>query len=271
MTCPHCGYESTQPNTHCPSCGNTFAAPQPAVIGPNPMENVLFPLLRDPLFLIVCILTSVAAGLSFVLSDGVPVLEVLFTVFLWITYAAASKNELSIKGLRGVSGTLYAVYVLQMIAAIFVIVIGALCIPSAFVISNNYEYAQGLFETAEIENFIIEWIAGASKTTALLLMIALGVLCIIIGLVQLLFCLKGWRPIHRFAQSLYKSIELGTVDVRFADEAQLWLMVLGIFRGVSAASFVIRFDFTSFILTGATAALLILGSVLLKKYKHQNN
>lgn len=271
MICPHCGYEYNQPNTYCSSCGNTVSAPQPTPTGPNPMENVLFPLLRDPLFFVVCILTSVAAGLAFILGQGIPVLEVFFAVFLWIIYTAATKNELSLNGLRGVSGTLYAVYIVQMITSIFIIVSGALTIPAAFFISKKPEYVQELLETILAGDIFFNWLLDTTQATLTLLTIVFGILCIVIGLVQLLFSLNGWRPIHRFAQSLYKSFELSIVDVRFANEAQRWLMILGIFRVASAFFSVIQLDFTSFIPTVITSAVMILCSLLLKKHKQQNN
>ena len=111
--------------------------------GRSGFADQLLPALKDPLFLVVCILLSISCLLS--LSAGsVPLIDILITVFLWLTYAQARKDIADAGHLRCVSGALYAQYVIVYVVAGLLLVVG--------VILMLY-FANGFQATAEAISF----------------------------------------------------------------------------------------------------------------------
>ena len=106
MKCNQCGFEAAQDSLFCPQCGERMVQD---ASGRSGFADQLLPALKDPLFLVVCILLSISCLLS--LSAGsVPLIDILITVFLWLTYAQARKDIADAGHLRCVSGALYAQY-----------------------------------------------------------------------------------------------------------------------------------------------------------------
>ena len=88
------------------------------------------------------------------------------------------------------------------------------------------------------------------------------VFAIAAGLI-LVINLLGWRKIHRFAKSVYQSINTYTDGVVYASAAKNWILAFGIIDGVSALT---SGSFTSILIGGAGAAASIIAYLLLNKY-----
>ncbi len=262
MKCTYCGYENTRPGTSCASCGKEFSAPQPPKVGPNPMENILFPLLKDSLFLVVCILESAAAALSLIKGSGIPVFNILFTIFLWIVFANASKNTLHIGALKGLSGTVYAKYILQIISSVAGIVIGVLHIPISFAIEKRIDFFFELLEEIDFLDPILPFLEHHSQ----LFFILLGVYFIANGILALCVYARGWKRIHQFTKSVYTSAELYTTNVLFSDKAAVWLIAFAILRVPFAFFNLLNTNLLSVLSGSSSAAAMLLCGILLRKY-----
>lgn len=281
MKCNNCGYENPQGTGFCANCGsklpdeqynaNAYTAPaaQPDIYvsqtAVNPVSNHIFAVLKDKLFLAICILMSASAGLS-LLTGNLSVIDILITVFLWLVYAQSTKNIVDAKQMRCVSGALYASYILYWVMfGIMAAAMVTLTIAIAFIGSNigafsdiapSIVYGEEYYGFFEILSSL-----SAGWIIAILLIITVIVLAVI-----LVFCFYS-RDIHRFVKSVYKSVEMGNFCFVKCGAVGNWLMVIGIINGLSAVSN-ISSSVSAFLSGGALAAAEIIGSVLVKKYFH---
>lgn len=303
MKCTNCGYEPEGTALYCAKCGAalpaepapatepanepvgqgfTPAEPAPAtepapaaepqtVIPPNapiadPKSNSLLAAFKDALFLLICIFITASAGFS-LLSGGLPLIEILLAVFLWITLYKASKNVLSVEHLRCVSGTVYANYVVTNVASVMLIVSGlifGLCftvmsgVPE-FNSSFQEGFQAGILESLpQLEPFF-------SYLSLTVLGVVLGVIFLFTGAIMLVINVLGLRKIHRFTKSVYQGV--GNPFFPFEDphSAKTWLLVFGIFGGISALSSLGSglFPFLSAVCSAIPA---ILATLLIDKY-----
>jgi len=139
MKCQNCQFESEGRFDYCPNCGQPTAnanAQPVEKVSINPTADIVLSALKDSAFLIICILMSVATGLQFVVSEF-SVINILITIFLWLTYASAQKGFADEKHLQAISGSVYAQYILTNVLSIISIVFGALIgIVMPVVLSN---------------------------------------------------------------------------------------------------------------------------------------
>ena len=307
MKCYNCGYESRDDFAFCAKCGaaqntapqgeaapvqepaptqaNTPAAPTPAYTSAEPRyynsgapQNTFFvsgstaervlTSLKDSLFLILCIAYSVST--AFLLFDGgVPVIEILITIFLWITFAKSRNGIASREHIRCISGTIFASYVVNYViagsmafAGLVVMIFGAG--GSGFIA----DILQSAFREAGFgfyNRFIGGFIAGAAIIFGIVLIVGAAVVAVINYF--------STRSIHLFVQSVYNSIGGGQTCIVMANTAKTWLMVLGILDAVGAVAslFGHNSSILQFIALGAGAAAKIIGSILIEKYYNNIN
>ena len=251
MKCNFCGYESQEDFAVCPVCSQNVAPAAPV----NPVGEKVMAALKDKLFLVLCILMTAAAGLSLI-SGRVPVLEALFSIFLWLAYSKAKNNVVDTNQLKNVSGTVYAQYVLMNVAAGIFLVCGVVCALLMGVLGMADFSEELLSQFGEFNLNIGGALAMASGW------IIFVVFAIAAGLI-LVINLLGWRKIHRFAKSVYQSINTYTDGVVYANAAKNWILAFGIIDGISALT---SGDFMTILVGGAGAAASIIAYLLLNKY-----
>ena len=135
MKCPNCGFESERNYPTCSQCQ--------AEIQANPVAQKILRPLKDALFLVICILMSASCLLSLA-ADNVPLIEILLTVFLWLTYAQSCKGIADAKHLRCISGTVYADYVITYVAAGLVLVLGLIAAAAFGMFLNDPAFLKAL-------------------------------------------------------------------------------------------------------------------------------
>lgn len=258
MKCSHCGYEDASAFTFCPQCGSAVPQPQPA-----PAASVaerMTQVLKDNLFLVICILISCGSGLS-LLNGDLPVLNILATIFLWLLYSQSRKGTVNEQQLRNLSGTVYAAYVINYVAYSIVAVCG---IVVAFLLSAVTALPGVLDELL----WEIESAAGISSDAISMILAAsavwIGVLLLVIAAGAIVLNYFSLGSIHKFVQSLYKSVEADQVQFVKRRAAQIWLLVMGILSGLSALASMD--NFLTFLSEGSTATALIISSIYVKKY-----
>lgn len=257
MKCANCGFENAQDFSFCPSCGAPTLDSAPT----NNAAAKILQALKDPLFLVLCILMSVSCFFTLITS-GPDVISILFTVFLWLTYAQAHKDIADPKYLRCVSGTLYAHYVLVNVAAVFIIVIGALLTAFTDTILDS-SAVSALFAELEAElpakamELLYPLLTSGLLTFVFVAFIAVGVGILLVNLFSI-------RYIHRFAKSVYKSIESGALTLKHANAARVWLYIFGILSGLSLLSS--GDSISAYLLSAVSCAMPILAAVLMQKH-----
>lgn len=235
--------------------------PEEEIITPvQTVADKVLPALKDSLFLVICILMSVACLTSLSLGN-LPVIEILATVFLWLTYAQASKNIVDTKHLRCISGTVYAQYVITYVVAGLLFVFGIIiAVVFSFVLqdpelANSIQSAfYELNDTAAILSGLL--LAGSG----ILVMVVFAILAGLAILVNIFMI----RYIHWFIKSVYKSVDAGILDLKYVTAAKVCLFIISGCSGISALSALP--SMTAVLYNAATCATCILAGLLIRKY-----
>lgn len=260
MKCSNCGFESDQSYSFCPRCGAAEAA-QPVSCPSSAADRVL-QALKDKLFLVICILMSALCVLS-LSADSMPLIQILATVFLWLTYAQSRKDIADPKHLRCVSGTVYAQYVITYVLAVLLLVLGMVLSAFLGTLTSDPEFMEsllsGMVDTAGIYGEVAPLIASISSSVIMVIFALIAAVMVVINIFSL-------RYIHRFVKSVYQSVETGTLALAHTKAAQVWLFIYG---GLSAASALSNLGTAGLIpalCSGTEAAVVILAGLLIRKY-----
>ena len=263
MKCKACGFENGQDFSYCPNCG---AAAQSGVVEAfqpvNAAAEKVLSVLKDKLFLVLCILMSVSCGVQLI-ESGPNVLSVLFTIFLWLTYAKGRKGIADAGHLRCISGTVYAQYIIVNVGAILVIVIGGLVGLVFGAIFNDTAFVNELLSALEVSEsniFDIQEVLGAVSGSVIFVIFGF------IGAAMLVVNLFSNRYIHRFAKSVYTGVEVGKLELKHTKAVYIWLYIFGITAGISLLGSIGDGDIMMIAGNAASCAMPIIAAVLIKKY-----
>ena len=259
MRCNDCSFEQEQIFSYCPRCGS---GPQPAEVCENYAAATILPALKDTLFLLICILISASCILS-MSAGNLPLLNILLSVFLWLTYAQSCKDIADPKHLRCVSGTIYANYVITYVVAGFFAVLGII-IAFAFqmLLSDTALLNTFLDSFAELDDYtanLITSLSAIGSTALIIIFLLLAAIIIVLNIFSM-------RYIHRFAKSVYQSIQKGVLELKHVNGAQTWLFIFGAFSGLSALTELIDSGLDASLSNAASCAACILAGVLIRKY-----
>ncbi len=263
MKCYNCGWEADIDAAFCPVCG------KPKEVEPtNPIRMRTLSMLKDGLFLAICILMSVATVVSF-LAGGLNIIYLLLTVFLWLVFAAAENGRLSTENMRCVSGTIYAQYVLNWVLVGICGLCTAVFALCAAVLANEPVSGEALIEELvgelELEGiYAAELIELLSALTLEVLFATVIAVFAVTTILAAVFNIFATRSMHQFAKSLYKSAIAGQLELKKLEATQNWLMVLGVLNGISA---IFSLNMPISALSSAVMGIaLICSSILIKKY-----
>lgn len=272
MKCTSCGYESPVEFATCPQCGAAMPTVEPTAqptyapptepmyaqpVAAHPVYAFLLNFVQDKLFMIIAILTTAATAVQLIAGNGINLIALLVTIFMWLAYSKAQKGELDRNNLRHVSGTVYAMYIIFNVAAIMLIVSGALVALTMGLAAGSIP-TDLVMDIDEVPAMVLEWFLGAGG-------IVVGAIIALMGGGMLLISIFCYKRLHRFAKSLYESID--TLQFAFVHQqsAYGWLLAIGIIDAISAAG-VMADDLLSGVAAGCTAAAYIVSAVLVKKH-----
>ncbi len=266
MKCKTCEFESAQDFSYCPNCGKPA---QPGTVEAsvsiepvNTAAQTVLSALKDTLFLVLCILMSVSCGVALV-STGPDVLSILFTIFLWLVYGQSRNGIADAAHLRRVSGTVYAHYVIVNVCAILLVVLGGII---------GLCFSALVSDTAFINEILAELDLGTDNVTlaAQLLVSASGTIFFIIfaliGAMMIVINLFSIRYIHRFAKSVYQSVESGKLELKHIKATYRWLIVFAVCSGLGLLGNLGSGDFMLIVSSAASCAMPIVAAILVKKY-----
>lgn len=263
MKCRFCGYEGGEDFTLCPCCGNavTDASQELCIERERPVGNAaanrILSILKDKLFLVICILVTLGTA-GGIFSSNFNIIHILATVFLWLLYSQVSKNKLDSTHLRNLSGTIYANYVIINVCCVICAVCGVLF--GVFMTQIGEVITDGLGEITD--NMTAEL---AVSISGLVLAIIIAVVFIVIAVLGFLFNFFGLRSIHRFVKSVYQSVDCGEIKLVKCKAAHNWLMVLGVFQAIGAVACLADLDIWGFIAAGGIAVAQILAAILINR------
>jgi len=286
MRCNNCGFESLDTAVFCPHCGVKLEKEiDETVIEQVKIEfdeqNETFeqteyiPCFRDKvgamlksgLFLTLCILVSASA--AFGISAGtVPILNILATIFLWLVFSKARKNQLDIKNLRCLSGVVYASYVINWVIVGIFGFVGVICATFSDFMTSKVDF----FEIIdEIREEIPQLEDGANiiinNTNISLFMKIIAFVIIILAVFVALFNVFGIKKIHSFTKSFYQSAAANENMLQRVNATTGWLLFLGIVSAIGALGSIS--ESSAFLSVGASSASYFVAYALIKK--HFNN
>lgn len=252
MKCINCGYDNDEDAHFCINCGSSLAYNR------NPLEGIMSRLLKDSLFMVLCILYSIGVVFS-LLSRDIQVIRILMVIFLWLLYAQSKRGTVDSKYMRYISGTIFASYIVRWILGCLLVLCGFFLLAVAIMMESSSQW-----ET--LYSAIRPYIEGYNRIGgdyADLFLVLFSCLLILGAIIAIIINVAGMRSIHRFAQSLYRSLEEGQWNMVKCGSARIWLMIYGVFGALSASRSRNAFSFLG---EGCLAAAVIIGSVLVKKY-----
>lgn len=256
MKCGICGFTNAPQETVCLNCGQ-----------PLPVERLddapsqVLRALRDGMFLAICILITVAAGLKVLAGDGFDVIYTLLTVFLWLTYTQAQKGIADSKHLRCISGTVYANYVITFVAAVLVAVLGSVLALALAALGGNTNQWNGLLDMLgeDVLGGLSQVMLGLAGGVLLLVSAVVSIGMIVVNIFSM-------RYIHRFAKSLYQSVDNGVLRLQHSRAAKIWLFVSGGILSLSAVVALCSAQLIGAACDGAAGAAAILAGLMIGKY-----
>ncbi len=252
MKCTNCGFESELEYPVCPQCQ--------AEIRPNPAAQKILSVLKDPLFFVICILMSVSTALS-LMAGNLPLINILITVFLWLTYAQSCKGIADANHLRCVSGAVYANYVITYVSAGLVVVVGLI-----FTVAFGLILGQpGIFESLLSEFIDMDYAAFAQAfaiiPSGIILFIFIFAAAIIV-----VINIFSMRYIHRFVQSVYQSIGAGVLKLKHVPAAKICMFIFGGVTAFSCLANLASTDLQTLLISASGSAVYIIAGLLIRKH-----
>lgn len=269
MKCKNCEFEYQNHYDFCPNCGTPRAVEQPTAEQPtmveavslNPAADRVMPALRDKLFLALCILMTAACALSLA-SSGMPLLNILITVFLWITYADAQKGFANEKYLQFISGAVYAQYIITNVISIILIICGVLF---GAMFSTMVDDSDFIIEfTKQLEQFGINPV-DISQFVSYMTVWFIGGIVAFAGAIMLLFNNLMVRKIHRFAKSVYMGIMYQNTEFENPRTVRNWFIFIAVCSGITVIGSIAAGPLV-IISNACTLAITIMVIILLDKY-----
>ena len=270
--CSNCGFEYGQEFTYCPNCGASDTPPQQesytspvTPVSLNPVADKILWLLNDKAFLAICVLMTISCACA-VVATGAPIINILFTIFLWLTYSEAKKGTANVKHLQGISGTAYANYILGYIGSALLAVVGLIFIVVGSVCGEELLaeiYSElGEFNFAEYGNVF----DNLSSTVLIILFFVLGAIFIFMAIVVMLVNIFGMKKIHQFTKSVYQGVMYQNPNFQCVKEAKNWIIVFGVFDAVTVLLSLTSVDLFAIASAGCSAAAAITAAKLIDKY-----
>lgn len=275
MKCSNCNYESEEEFNFCQNCGkkveNTVTPNSDIVQSEFSKKPQVFKTpayLKGGLFMTVCILTTVGTALNLI-SGSFSVLNILFSIFLWLVYSSAhSNNPLYAQHMRLISGTIFARYVINWV--IFGLLIFCCIILTIVLAIGGLSYLpENAFSGTLYNNGVTEEVFDILETVFQLgissVILILIIVMLLAALAIALFNVFGIGSIHTFAKSLYLYESGATKRILNPKAAKSWILVFGILNAVSALSSISNKSLLAYGI-GCIAAAYIVAFALLNKY-----
>lgn len=256
--CPNCGFMNPYVQAYCPHCGMPMPVQQDDATGP------ILNILQSNLFMAICILLSVVCVMNITMAS-IPLIEILLAVFLWLVYSRACKGYADADQLRNVSGTVYAQYVITYVSAILIAVMGLICtLVISVVLQDSNLINQALAEAIQDEA-LLENIRQILSVVGAIPAFVYTLIFVLVGAAIILFNIFSLRYIHRFAKSVYRSLQSRRLELEHANAARIWLFIYGGISIVSAILVLTSGQLIPMLVNGCNAAACIIAGVLIGK------
>lgn len=263
MKCKKCGLEQEEVFGFCPECGEIAQTEKETL--PENKETFLTEklklALKNPIYLILCILFTVSCGLSLIAGE-ISVIGILIAIFLWIIFAESQKDLINYKNLQCISGVVYAKYVINNIIGVIYIVCGVIVSIGMVLVMFVPSLEKMLIDaTDEINDIAVNLSLKFTGAIG----VAVGIFIICGGVVYLLINNLGFKKIHRFVKSVHLSVLNNQIQLANPNAVKNWLIVFGVCAALSGMTSILANIVLAMALMFKAAAI-ILGAVIIDKY-----
>lgn len=270
MKCTNCSFEYESVFEYCPNCGtktnqtNDNVVNEVEMVSINPTADKVMCALKDKLFLCLCILMTVSSGLSFIVGN-IPIISVLITIFLWLTYSESKKGFVDHNHLKGISGTVYASYIITNVflitCLVCIIFLGVVIAMVGGMDEINYAFQEAI-NVLDINLLDYGLTQEIMAVAGIILVVVLAICLIFTFIINVL----GIRKIHRFIKSVYSGVMFQNPNFENVKAAKNWIIFLGVINAISAASSFFAVEVISALATASLSAATIIAGILIKKY-----
>lgn len=254
MKCTNCGFENRDDFTFCANCGAQKVL-EPTIL--NAAQTRALTIVNSKLFLALCILLTVASGLS-VIIGSIQIIPLLLTIFMWMAYANGKKGKVNFNDFHKISGTVYANYIIINVVAIILIIIG-------FIFTAPFGILDLPETLVNVSPDLEELLTKLPNISLGALSILFGVLFIFAGVVALVVNVLLMRKIHRFTKEFYTKIITGEPEFLFAKTAKNCLIFFAVVNGIEVIS-TFSTSFISGLIASCLVAAIILTIIVIDKY-----
>lgn len=274
MKCSKCGVEYDIMHGCCPNCGEVAVPKQVVVevkhdappvkeVNVNPGQEKILALLKDKMFLLICIFLTVSCALS-ITGGAIPVFPTLIAIFMWILYAGAKKDIVKENQINAIKTTIRVEYILSNVVNIFLILAGiATCLVMVLFAGVMETLAIGLMEFLEDDLGIPMFLSLSANTITILFCGILQLSSTIAGIYGLVVNLLFLRKINNFAKEVHNNAIIKNSNYTTALSAKKWIFAYGIFM---IADVLLSANPQVFIGDALLFASIIMGSMLIGKY-----
>ncbi len=286
MKCFKCNYENIEGARFCQNCGSNLelqAAPAPSpapsvevppvytepqyqvptqapieALGFNPAGDRFISIFKDPLFLVLCIILSVA-------SLGFSPITVIIAIFSWLCFTAAKRESVNFNHIRAISGAVYADYIVTLVA-------GWILFGAGILVTILFSIATAIgdvnIDLSNIPYQFRQYFYNIPTAVMGIIGIICGIVFIGIGIGVVIITRIGLKKIHNLVKSSYKSVESGIENYENVGGAAGWIIAYGVMTGINATSSLTSREpniWTMFVNLCLGAACII-AFMLIKKY-----
>ena len=255
MKCTHCNFTTAERISYCPNCGAPMVPEEQMYTAPcqNAAESGsrTFAALGSGLFLALCILVSASTLIGCFLGSY-SVIGVLFTVFLWMVFAARRSGRIDTARLRCISGTVLAHMIVVLVFG------GLLAVLAVLVMVISLAFGSGIL-VQSIHDVLNYLYPGAIGSFGWLTSGVIGIVLIVNAAAFITIAIIGLGKLHRFVRSVYRHELDPSVPYECASGARAWAIVFASFCGLGIA-------FTGFIGACCCAAYIIFALIIGKYF-----
>ena len=204
-------------------------------------------------FLVATIAYTVMAGIALI-SSGIDLFAILFTIGMWTVYAAA-KKETPLKEMKFLSGVLKAYYILTIIGIVFLVIAAVILIAFAPMVMdlgpeidnafNEIENGSYVNSFMEIDEETLEIMGDMHElvyeTLHMTYAAFFGVAMIVFGVVFIISAIISVIINELFVHKLMKQFKIANDAASAHTDAELklggirvWFILLGVFTSISA-------------------------------------
>ncbi|MBQ7045532.1 MAG: zinc ribbon domain-containing protein [Clostridia bacterium] len=245
MRCINCGFDFPDNTEFCPNCG--CAAPKPqgnsffnaASSAAETVTNVL----RDPLFLVICILISASTVIG-LLNNTFNIFNILYAIFLWLVYFNSKKEAVDSKLLRNLSGMVFAVFIFNFVIIGIFFLAGITVAAAINLVGSDPELLNqvlnyiGEFDPASIDAF-----KDLLSLSGFFFFSVFTVLMALSGVLNFF----SYKKIHNFAKSVADSVQNGVLDLKSITATKVWLIIFAIAEAINIFECRSAFDVASLV------------------------